>query len=353
MSLVLAQLLILFQKPAPSSVEKVDTNATDPIGMKTTSFMNTDQGTMNYVLDDIYRFFQHTWNDAFYVATLLILMTFISTIVAHHSLLRLKLEGARMRIACCSLLYRKVAQFNQIHQTFRPLCLQNIFFFLKSIHLSASGARQAGTGHLVNLMSNDAARLETAMLFVNYIWILPIQSAAVGYFIWQRARWVGIVGVTCLLLKTVPAQTFIARYRSLLRQKTALLTDQRVGIMNEIIQGIQVIKMYVWEIPFQKVIAEARRLEIQQIRLVAYIGSLSISSLYFVGRSTLFISIVVLAVTGQNITADIVFSMARYFQLLQVRCMIALIPSKILKQMILIFQVECSLLFPNGFILWS
>lgn len=172
---------------------------------------------------------------------------------------------------------------------------------------------------MVNLMSNDAARLEKAMLFMHYIWILPIQSAAVGYFIWQRARCVGIIGVTCLLLKTVPAQTFMARYRSLLRRKIALLTDRRVGIMNEIIQGIQVIKMYVWEIPFQSLVAEVRRMEIQQIRLVSYIGSLSISSLYFVGRSTLFISIVVLVLTEQKITADIVFSMARYFQILQVR----------------------------------
>lgn len=103
-----AQLLIQFQKPALSSVVNVDTNATDSIEMKTTSFMNTNQKNLNFVLDHIYRFIQHMWNDAFYLATLLILMTIITIINAQHSLLRLKLEGARMRIACCSLLYRKV-----------------------------------------------------------------------------------------------------------------------------------------------------------------------------------------------------------------------------------------------------
>lgn len=36
-------------------------------------------------------------------------------------------------------------------------------------------------------------------------------------------------------------------------------TDARIRIMNEIIQGIQTIKIYAWEKPFAKVVDKIRR----------------------------------------------------------------------------------------------
>lgn len=43
------------------------------------------------------------------------------------------------------------------------------------------------------------------------------------------------------------------------RYKIAKATDYRVKIMNEITSGIQVIKMYAWERPFEKIVELARK----------------------------------------------------------------------------------------------
>ena len=46
----------------------------------------------------------------------------------------------------------------------------------------------------------------------------------------------------------------------LCRSKTAVLTDNRIRIMNEVVSGIRIIKMYTWEKPFSALVTEVRRL---------------------------------------------------------------------------------------------
>jgi len=42
------------------------------------------------------------------------------------------------------------------------------------------------------------------------------------------------------------------------RQKTAKYTDERIKVMNEIIAGMRVIKMYCWEKPFGELVKKIR-----------------------------------------------------------------------------------------------
>lgn len=51
----------------------------------------------------------------------------------------------------------------------------------------------------------------------------------------------------------------MSRLQGKLRFKIALRTDRRVKLMNEIVTGIQVIKMYAWEKPFEKMVALLRK----------------------------------------------------------------------------------------------
>ena len=43
------------------------------------------------------------------------------------------------------------------------------------------------------------------------------------------------------------------------RLKAAIVTDKRIKVMNEIISGIRVIKMYGWEYAFSQLINKIRR----------------------------------------------------------------------------------------------
>jgi ATP-binding cassette subfamily C (CFTR/MRP) protein 4 len=99
--------------------------------------------------DDGYRVGRH---DVYWLATIVILITFISCIVGHHMDLRQRLVGARMRIACSAAIYRK------------------------SLRMSKRAVTQTSAGNVVNLLSNDVSRLDYGFIFVHFIWILPFQG---------------------------------------------------------------------------------------------------------------------------------------------------------------------------------
>lgn len=79
-------------------------------------------------------------------------------------------------------------------------------------------------------------------------------------------------------------------------------TDDRVSVMNELIQGIQVIKMYAWETPFRNVVKLARKKEVDQIEYSSYIRGIYLSTMVFTERSTLFIAILACIYEGRAIT---------------------------------------------------
>lgn len=67
-----------------------------------------DQLMLNLKREHVEEFFHHIWNDVNWLACMLILLTMCGCVLIHHYDLRQRMVGAQMRIACCSMIYRKV-----------------------------------------------------------------------------------------------------------------------------------------------------------------------------------------------------------------------------------------------------
>lgn len=68
--------------------------------------------------------------------------------------------------------------------------------------------------------------------------------------------------VFCHTCAVFPPRVVLHRFHSFsfsLRAETAVLTDERIRTMSEVISGIRVIKMYGWEKPFGALVDEVRR----------------------------------------------------------------------------------------------
>lgn len=120
------------------------------------------------------------------------------------------------------------------------------------------------------------------------------------------------------MLMFIPFQAYLGKKTSVLRLKTALRTDERVRLMNEIIQGIQVIKMYAWERPFGKMVELARRNEIKVIKYVSYVRGILLSFIMFTTRVSIFISLVAYALLGNIVSAEKAFVITAYYNILRV-----------------------------------
>lgn len=75
----------------------------------------TNVTQQNELYQNVYNLAEYIWNDVYWLAYLLITMSFTVFFFAHNARICLTLLGARLRIACCSLIYRKVIQFIGIY----------------------------------------------------------------------------------------------------------------------------------------------------------------------------------------------------------------------------------------------
>ncbi|XP_049951742.1 ATP-binding cassette sub-family C member 4-like [Schistocerca serialis cubense] len=245
-----------------------------------------------------------TREEAFWYAGALIVVLFVNMTMMHQVNLLGQRIGMRARIACCSVIYRKI------------------------IRLSKTALGQTAAGQMVNLLSNDVNRFDVLPQFLHYIWMTPIETVIVTYFLWQAVNWASIIGVVGLFLQTVPVQTYMTKLTTRFRLKVAVRADNRIRLMNEIITGIQVIKMYAWEKPFEKMVELARRNEVKALRGSSYLRGVYMAFMVFTERTSLYITVIAYVLLGNTITADRVFSLAQFFNLLQL-CMAICYPQAV------------------------
>jgi len=75
------------------------------------------------------------------------------------------------------------------------------------LRLSKSAQGKTAAGQVVNLLSNDVNRFDFVTLFLHFVWITPIQTIVITYFIWVAVGWSALIGVLAIFLQTVPVQS--------------------------------------------------------------------------------------------------------------------------------------------------
>ncbi|CAH1793465.1 unnamed protein product [Owenia fusiformis] len=146
--------------------------------------------------------------------------------------------------------------------------------YRKSIRLNNAAKKSSTVGEVVNLMAVDSQKLLEAPPFLHMVWSAPFTIAVAIYFLWQQLGPSVLAGLGVTILM-VPINGFIATRIRKYQIAQMRLKDGRIRLMNEVLSGMKVLKLYAWEGAFQDKILEIRNREIAVLKSSAILQAVS------------------------------------------------------------------------------
>ncbi|CAH0555482.1 unnamed protein product [Brassicogethes aeneus] len=190
---------------------------------------------------------QEEWKGYFYAALLFGTAT-IQTLFLSQYFNRMFIVGMRIRTALVSTIYKKAMKISNVAR------------------------KETTVGEIVNLMAVDAQKFVEFTAYINMIWSAPLQICLSLYFLWYELGPSVLAGLAVMIV-LIPVNGFIANKVKILQIKQMKNKDERVKLMNEILSGIKVLKLYAWEPSFENQVIKIRNKEIKVLKQSAYLNA--------------------------------------------------------------------------------
>ncbi|XP_028401677.1 multidrug resistance-associated protein 4-like isoform X2 [Dendronephthya gigantea] len=216
-------------------------------------------------------------------ATLFTLCAFVEAIIHHPLFIELLRTAIDIRVALSAVVYNK------------------------ALRMSQASLGYTHTGHIVNLVTNDVQKTEEAAKFCLFLIPTPVLLVVTSYLCWREIGFSFLPGIALLFL--LPAfQSWLGKFFASLRAKTATFRDNRINLMNEVICGMRVIKMYSWEHPFSTLVSNIRRKEVQKVRNTLRLNA--VNAMFYMATIPLMSAAMFIpyVVTGHTLTSEKVFT---------------------------------------------
>ena len=145
--------------------------------------------------------------------------------------------------------------------------------YRKSLVLATDSRKNYSTGDIVNLMAIDSQRFIDLVRFANFLWTSPIMIIIGFYLLYQEMGWSASGGFILMFL-LIPLQGYITRKIKATQMKQMREKDQRLRAINELLNGIKVLKLYAWEKAFVQNLNQIRSIELKRIRMAGLITTM-------------------------------------------------------------------------------
>ncbi|EGT49215.1 hypothetical protein CAEBREN_16379 [Caenorhabditis brenneri] len=142
--------------------------------------------------------------------------------------------------------------------------------YKKTLLLSSAARRNRTVGEIVNLMAIDVERFQMITPQIQQFWSCPYQITFALVYLFITLGYSAIPGVVIMII-FVPLNIFssvIVRKWQIQQMK---LKDERTKMVNEVLNGIKVVKLYAWEVPMEAHIEGIRTQELALIKKSAMV----------------------------------------------------------------------------------
>nr|QNH67878.1 ATP-binding cassette transporter subfamily C member 1 X2 [Brachionus rotundiformis] len=181
---------------------------------------------------------------------LLFMIACIQSFLFHHYFDRMFNIGFRIKIALMDLIYKK------------------------SLRLSNNSRKESTVGQMVNILAVNAQSFVEFPHYLNMIWTSLFTIAVAVYLLWQQLGLAAIAGVLVMVILIPINSVFMNQSKKFLLKKYKH-QDTRLKIINELLNGIKIIKFYGWELCFKKIIDAVRQRELKVITKIANFNAIS------------------------------------------------------------------------------
>jgi len=177
-----------------------------------------------------------TW-EAYKWSGILSLILVISFYCEHHYDHLSYLVPTYIRTSLISLIYSKVTQ------------------------LSTYSLNQISTGKLLNLVASELNIFELSANFSSHALTSIFGLCASTALLWISFGPSCLVGIGTIVL-SIPLQKVFESLTSKPKHDKIEVTDQRIKLTSELIEGIRLLKMYAWELRFRDMVGVLRKQEV-------------------------------------------------------------------------------------------
>ncbi|XP_051156850.1 ATP-binding cassette sub-family C member Sur-like isoform X2 [Leptopilina boulardi] len=167
----------------------------------------------------------------------------------------LNVEGIRLKTALQASVYDKALR----------LCSWNISEEEKpsAKETDENACQNFDIGTLTNLMAEDAYNVMGFFWIGHYIWAIPVKISAIIFLLHLKLGISAIIGAVCCILTVTPMTLYLGKRISNNSICITEKSDSRLRLINEILQGMRVVKLRAWEELFEKKIGYTRNRELQ------------------------------------------------------------------------------------------
>ncbi|KAI9808369.1 MAG: hypothetical protein M1826_004340 [Phylliscum demangeonii] len=181
-------------------------------------------------------------------------------------------------------------------------------------------------GRVVNLMATDTYRIDQASTMFHILWTAPVMMVITLVLLVVNLTYSALAGFALLVIGT-PLLT--RAIKSLFRRRKVInkITDERVGLTQEILQAVRFVKYFGWESSFLQRLENIRKREIRSIQILLAIrnaiNAVSMSLPLFASM----LAFITFALTSHNLSAARIFSSLALFN--AIRLPLNLLPTVI------------------------
>ncbi|KAG0272379.1 hypothetical protein BGZ96_005365, partial [Linnemannia gamsii] len=144
--------------------------------------------------------------------------------------------------------------------------------YRKALKLSPVAKQTETPGEINNHMSVDCERWNHAFPGLPFWFSIPLEICIASWLLYRQLGWSGLGGLGAVVL-AMPMQMWIAKHLSKARNEKLAAMDNRIRLINEVLSGVKIVKLYGWESSFRDKIAVFRKLELAILHRIGIVYS--------------------------------------------------------------------------------